>query len=43
MDNNLNAEEVRAYYGDEADDDASDQDYNEDGLEIDKASIDSGN
>jgi len=35
MDNNLKMEEVKAYYGDEADDDASDQDQNEDGLDID--------
>ena len=43
MDNNLKVEEVKAYYGDEADDDASDQDQNEDGLDIDQTSVDNGN
>ena len=35
MDENLKVEEIKEYYGDEADDDASDQDQNEDGLDID--------
>jgi len=35
MGNNLKLEEVKAFYGDEADDDASEQDQNEDGPDID--------
>ena len=42
MDNNLKVEEVKGYYGDEADDD-DDQDHNEDGLDMDQESVDNGN
>ena len=42
MDENLKVEEVKEYYGDEADDDASEQDQNEDGLDIDQNSAGGG-
>lgn len=42
MDENLKVEEVKEYYGDEADDDGSEQDQNEDGLDIDHNSVDAG-